>query len=110
MSHLLLGMPISRLQQSALSTGPVFVSHFYDLQTPSIPDPMAPLDFTSGERSHTGPPAVNVEVVLKGGKVDNETGEPLEGELWARGPCILQSINDTTANDGYVTTSELIRG
>jgi long-chain acyl-CoA synthetase len=99
MSHLLLGMPVSRLQPSTLSTGPIFVSHFYDLQTPSLPNPLAPLDFTSGERSHTGPPAVNVEVVLKGSKVENETGAPLEGELWARGPSILQSLGEEV-NDG----------
>jgi hypothetical protein len=40
-----------------------------------------------------------VEVVLKGSKVENETGEPLEGELWARGPSILQSFGDG-GNDG----------
>ena len=87
-------MPVSRLHPSSLSTGPIFVSHFYDLQTPSIPNPLAPLDFTSGERSHTGPPAVNVEVVLKGSRVENETGDPLEGELWARGPSICQSLGE----------------
>lgn len=91
MSHILLGMPISRLHPSQFSTGPVLVSHFYDLQTPSIPDPRARLDFSSPERAHTGPPAVNVEVVLKGGKVHTEGGEPLEGRLWARGPSILRS-------------------
>jgi hypothetical protein len=42
---------------------------------------------------------VNVEVVLKGSKVENETGEPLEGELWARGPSILQSLGHEV-NDG----------
>jgi hypothetical protein len=65
----------------------------------SIPDPLAPLNFTSGERSHTGPPSVNVEVVLKGSNVENETGEPLEGELWARGPSILRSLGGE-ADDG----------
>jgi long-chain acyl-CoA synthetase len=100
MSHLLLGMPVSRLQPSALSTGPIFVSHFYDLQTPSIPDPKVPLDFTTRDRSHTGPPAVNVEVVLRGNKVESETSDPLEGELWARGPSILQRLDSETAKDG----------
>jgi hypothetical protein len=42
---------------------------------------------------------VNVEVVLKGSKVENETGEPLEGELWARGPSILRSLGGE-ADDG----------
>lgn len=42
---------------------------------------------------------MNVEIVLKGSKVENETGEPLEGELWARGPSILQTSGDEV-NDG----------
>jgi long-chain acyl-CoA synthetase len=104
MSHILLGMPISRLYPSHLSTGPVLVSHFYDLQTPSIPDPRTRLDFSSPERAHTGPPAVNVEVVLKGDKVHTEGGEPLEGQLWARGPSILKS-SENMGSDGCVRNS-----
>jgi long-chain acyl-CoA synthetase len=100
MSHVLLGMPVSRLQASPLSTGPIFVSHFYDLQTPTIPDPQASIDLTSGERSHTGPPAVNVEVVLKGEKVETEGKEPLEGRLWARGPSLLRRLDEDVGNDG----------
>jgi long-chain acyl-CoA synthetase len=101
MSHILLGMPTSRLYPSNLSTGPVLVSHFYDLQTPSIPNPTAELDFGSSERAHTGPPAVNVEVVLKGDNVHTEGGEPLEGRLWARGPSILRS-SEYKGSDGCV--------
>lgn len=100
MSHLLLGMPVSRLQDSPLSTGPIFVSHFHDLQTPSIPDPQASLDFSSSERSHTGPPAVNVEVVLKGENVESQDGKPLEGHLWARGPSLLRRLDEQVASDG----------
>lgn len=100
MSHLLLGMPVSRLQDSPLSSGPILVSHFYDLQTPSIPDPQASPAFSSSERSHTGPPAVNVEVVLKGDKVETEGGEPLEGQLWARGPSLLRRLDEKGASDG----------
>jgi hypothetical protein len=33
MSHVLLGLPLIRLHPSAFSTGPIFVSHYYDVQS-----------------------------------------------------------------------------
>jgi long-chain acyl-CoA synthetase len=97
MSHLLLGVPTSRLHPSARSAGPIFASHFYDLQIPAVPNYLAPLTFESdaAERAHTGPPAVNIEVKLVGKKVDSEIqgGEPLEGQLWAGGPGLLERAN-----------------
>lgn len=97
MSHILLGVPTSRLHQSARSAGPILASHFYDLQIPSIPDVQAALDFESDNVAHTGPPAVNVEVKLLGKKVAVEGGEPLEGSLWASGPAMLQLASGDTS-------------
>ena len=94
MSHVLLGVPTSRLHPSPRSAGPIFASHFYDLQIPAVPNYLTPLTFdsASAERAHTGPPAVNVEIKLIGEKVDTELegGEPLEGQLWVGGPGLLQ--------------------
>lgn len=100
MSHVLLATPVSRIHPSQLSAGPIFASHFYDLQTDTVPDVNAPLSFSSSERAHTGPPAVNVEVVLKGEKVEAENGEFLQGRLWARGPSLLGEVNGSTRSDG----------
>lgn len=95
MSHVLLGVPTSRLHSSSRSAGPIFASHFYDLQISAVPNYLTPLAFDSESenRAHTGPPAVNIEVKLVGQKVDSEVegGEPLEGRLWASGPGLLRS-------------------
>lgn len=104
LSHLLLGVPTSRLHPSPRSAGPILASHFYDLQIPAVPNYLTPLTFDSGsgERAHTGPPAVNVEVKLVGDKVDTEVqgGDPLEGRLWAGGPGMLQlASRDQTKNE-----------
>ena len=94
MSHVLLGVPTSRLHPSSRSAGPVFASHFYDLQIPSVPNYLTPLAFDGppSERAHTGPPAVNIEVKLAGQKVDAEIeqGETLEGGLFGGGGGLLQ--------------------
>lgn len=101
MSHILLGVFSSRLHSSPLSAGPIFASHLYDLQIPAIPDLSVPLDFRSGARAHTGPPAVNVEVLLKGAKMETDGGEPIEGSLWARGPGMLEQLGqDSAATQG----------
>lgn len=43
---------------------------------------------------------MNAEVVLKGDKVETEGGEPLEGQLWARGPSLLRRLDEKGASDG----------
>jgi long-chain acyl-CoA synthetase len=53
-------MPFTRLTTSKLSTGPIFVSHFNDLQVGGAED----------EKMHTGPPGSNVEVLIKGDGVE----------------------------------------
>ena len=106
MSHILLSMPFTRLHSSPYSTGPIFVSHFYDLQTPFIPNLSGPVQYysTGGDKAHTGPPATNVEVMLKGDKVApaaDDEGRALEGEVWVRGPSILERVDQgRTVIDG----------
>lgn len=86
-SNAFLGLPLSRAYSSPLSAGPIFTSHFYDIQGP-VPDLWAaPKSRTPG---HTGPPASNVEVVLKGPLTEPaDEGAPLRGKIWARGPAVL---------------------
>lgn len=100
MSHVLLGVPTSRLHPSPRSAGPVFASHFYDLQIPTVPNYLTPLVFDSApaERAHTGPPAVNIEIKLAGEMIELEMeeggeGDTLEGGLFGGGPGLLQLAN-----------------
>ncbi len=86
-SHAVLSLPLTRLTASPYSAGPVFASHFYDLQSPVVPDVFTPA--AGGRKAHTGPPASNVEVLLRG--VDEpmpEEGE-VAGRVWLRGPGVL---------------------
>ena len=96
LSHLLLSLPLTRLHSSPFSTGPVFVTHFYDLQSP-VPD--LTLKFSSN-KAHCGPPASNVEVLLKGSDVEG-TGEEhgvLKGRVWIRGPSVLEHVGGDTVD------------
>ncbi|KAK4686758.1 hypothetical protein P7C73_g3360, partial [Tremellales sp. Uapishka_1] len=79
LSHLLLSLPVTRLFPSPYSASPIFVSHFYDLQSP-----------LEDVKSHTGPPATNTEVLLKG--PGTEKGQEIEGRIWIRGPGVLERV------------------
>lgn len=91
-SNALLSIPTARMRSSDLSAGPILSSHLYDIQSSSKYLTSAPTG--GGEVSHTGAPVVNVEVVLKGVKEASViakgegrgSADPIEGELWARGP------------------------
>lgn len=86
-SHAVLSLPLTRLTASPYSAGPVFASHFYDLQSPVVPDVFKPT--AGGPKAHTGPPASNIEVLLRG--VDEPMPEEGEaaGRVWVRGPGVL---------------------
>ncbi|WVQ64344.1 uncharacterized protein L199_002506 [Kwoniella botswanensis] len=121
-SHLLLSLPLTRLHPSPYSTGPVFVTHFYDLQSPGVAHILKGVDMwenktSTGEKEivHSGPPASNVEVVLKGDRVDEghkEEGgnEPIKGRIWIRGPSVLDRVDREEErereNDGWVDIGE----
>jgi len=76
------------------------VTHFNDLQTPSLPD-LLQLDFRGSERAHVGPPASNVEVVLKGSEEEFTKVEDLQtGRIWARGPGIAERIGGEGVIEG----------
>lgn len=96
-SHLLLSLPLTRLHPSLYSSGPVFVSHFYDLQSPGVNHVLKQVDmWESTEKSHSGPPASNVEVMLKGEDVDeaHDRGDKwIEGRVFIRGPSILERVD-----------------
>jgi hypothetical protein len=65
-------MPFTRLTTSKLSTGPIFVSHFNDLQVGGLKD----------QKMHTGAPGSNAEVLLKGDEVEVvETGGDPRGKV-----------------------------
>ncbi|BEJ13701.1 hypothetical protein CspHIS471_0308750 [Cutaneotrichosporon sp. HIS471] len=87
-SHAVLSLPLTRLTISPYCAGPLFASHFYDLQSPVVPDVFAPVG-GKAQKAHTGPPASNIEVLLRG--VDEplpEEGE-VTGRVWVRGPSVL---------------------
>jgi len=46
----------------------------------------------TGKQAHVGPPASNVEVLLKGEGIEKqlEEQEDLSGAVWARGPSVLE--------------------
>ncbi|KAL1408830.1 hypothetical protein Q8F55_005644 [Vanrija albida] len=103
LSAALLSLPISRVASSPLSTGPLFASHFYDLQSTQVPDVLKRVRGDDGP-GHTGAPASNVEVLLKGaGTNTKETGDasPYAGRLWVRGPPVLERLGESS-DDGWV--------
>lgn len=107
LSHLLLSMPITRLRDHPLSAGPIFNSHFYDLQVPSHPVLSAVVPSHQGSPSHSGPPAANIEVKLAGPGVETSSdaltasGDDkavrkdniLKGTVWVRGPAVLERVD-----------------
>ncbi|UOH79436.1 hypothetical protein LQV05_000441 [Cryptococcus neoformans] len=110
-SHLLLSLPLTRLHPSLYSSGPVFVSHFYDLQSPGVNHVLKQIDmWESAEKAHSGPPASNVEVILKGEGVDeahDKGGKWIEGRVFIRGPSILERVDGGgRVHDGWVDTGE----
>ncbi|ORX35025.1 hypothetical protein BD324DRAFT_609750 [Kockovaella imperatae] len=97
----LLSLPISRVYATHLSTGPIFASHFYDVQSNGVHHTaLLKPDKPSGvsedkEKCHTGPPAANIEVLLKGPNsyvVEGDEGGKIRGSLWVRGPTILERV------------------
>ncbi|WWC57626.1 uncharacterized protein I303_100158 [Kwoniella dejecticola CBS 10117] len=126
-SHLLLSLPLTRLHPSAYSTGPVFVTHFYDLQSPGVGHLLKEVDMwdTSAgtatghhgvngkEKVHSGPPASNVEVLLRGDHVnaayedEGEDARAIHGQIWIRGPSVLEMVDIKGKNeDGWVDIGE----
>jgi long-chain acyl-CoA synthetase len=98
LSHLLLSLPLTRLHPSPYSAGPVFVSHYYDIQSAQIPSAYLDKVFTStiqqGEKkAHVGAPGSNVEVKLVGEGVEGaEEGGEKSGRVWVRGPAIGERL------------------
>jgi long-chain acyl-CoA synthetase len=106
LSHALLSLPLTRLHTSFVSAGPVFVSHFYDLQGPPVDMFRRKLD---NDTAHSGPPASNVEVILRGPKTEladnDDPAKPLEGRLWIRGPGVVEPIG-VKSKDSFVNTAD----
>lgn len=48
----------------------------------------------TGKQAHVGPPASNVEVLLKGEGIEKqlEAQEELKGRVWARGPSVFEVL------------------
>ncbi|TYJ57458.1 hypothetical protein B9479_001775 [Cryptococcus floricola] len=113
-SHLLLSLPFTRLHPSIYSTGPVFASHFYDLQSPGVNHILKDVDLwespASGDKSHSGPPSSNLEVLLKGEGIDkahDENGKWLEGRIYLRGPTVLERVDGgAKIEEGWVDIGE----
>ncbi|WVQ72284.1 hypothetical protein IAR50_001834 [Cryptococcus sp. DSM 104548] len=113
-SHLLLSLPITRLHPSIYSAGPVFASHFYDLQSPGVNHILKDVDLwespSSGDKSHSGPPSSNLEVLLKGEGIDeahDEQGRCLEGRVYLRGPTVLERVDGgAKIEEGWVDIGE----
>ncbi|WVR03122.1 hypothetical protein IAU60_000112 [Kwoniella sp. DSM 27419] len=110
-SHLLLSLPLTRLHAAPYSTGPIFVTHFYDLQSPGVSHILKEVDlWKAADRVHSGPPASNVEVLLKGEGVDSAhdaQGRWIEGRVWIRGPSVLDVVSGRAhGEDGWVETSD----
>lgn len=62
-----LSVPFIRMHTHSRCSGPIFASHALDLQTmPAFADPT----WAEQGKMHTGGPASNVEVVLKGPEVE----------------------------------------
>lgn len=73
-AQMLLSMPFTRMYATPLSAGPILVSHFNDLQSEGKEGTM-----------HSGAPASNVEVMLKGEDVERvETGGDPVGQVIPR--------------------------
>ncbi|WVN88510.1 uncharacterized protein L203_103721 [Cryptococcus depauperatus CBS 7841] len=113
-SHLLLSLPLTRVLPSLYSSGPVFGTHFYDLQSPGMSHVLKDVDlWKSTSKTHSGPPASNVEVVLKGENIDlahDEQGQFIEGRVWIRGPSVLERVDGGgRREDGWVDIEEYAR-
>ncbi|WVQ82846.1 hypothetical protein IAT38_004981 [Cryptococcus sp. DSM 104549] len=117
-SHLLLSLPLTRLHPSIYSTGPIFVTHFYDLQAPGVSHILKEVDlWKSADKVHSGPPASNVEVLLKGEHVDagheekgdekSGEGKVIQGRVWVRGPSVLERVDGGgVIQEGWVDIEE----
>ncbi|OCF34867.1 hypothetical protein I316_03413 [Kwoniella heveanensis BCC8398] len=114
-SHLLLSLPLTRLHPSLYTAGPVFVTHFYDLQSPGVSHILKEVNlWKSADKVHSGPPASNVEVFLKGDKVEdghtNDQGgeaKAIHGGIWIRGPSVLERVDGGgNVSDGWVDIGE----
>lgn len=101
-------MPTSRISVSPYSAGPITVSHFTDIQGPLV-DLGVAYDRQYGSPAHSGAPAHNLELVLRGvenlkvsqeSSLASDTGAapPLKGTLWARGPALGEQKQ--AASDG----------
>lgn len=99
-------MPFINAHIHASTSGPVFATHAFDLQS---------LPAAEGEPAHVGAPSVNVEVKLVG--VDDaaiERGNDPKGELAVRGPPVGAHLSGDassteTEDQGWVQTGEIAR-
>jgi len=86
-----LSVAVSRIFVSPYSTGPILATHLYDLRPTVLSRTIGSLPVDS--IPHLGPPASNVEVVLKGDQVERvEEGHDPVGELCVRGPAIVKPV------------------
>lgn len=94
---------------SQYSAGPIFNTHFQDIQTRGISESILSPSTGGGQlsqspKSHTGPPSSNVEVKLRGDTIEEGygnalgggQGSKLSGRIYARGPAILQPLDSET--------------
>lgn len=96
----LFALPLMRVTSSQWASGPLTATHFYDLQSPggdiALPRP-------GGAVAPAGPPANNVELLLKGvAEPWPETGKAA-GHVWARGPSVFEILG-VTGPQGWVDT------
>jgi long-chain acyl-CoA synthetase len=86
-----LSVAASRMFASSYSTGPILATHLYDLRPTVLSRTIGSLPVDS--IPHLGPPASNIEVMLKGDEVERvEEGQDPVGELFARGPVIVKPV------------------
>lgn len=99
-ANALLALPLVRVSGSQWAAGPLTATHFYDLQSPggeiALPRP-------GGAVAPSGPPANNVEILLKGTPEPWPEAGAVNGKVWARGPSVLEIVG-VTDNSGWVDT------
>lgn len=99
-ANALLGLPLVRVSSAQWAAGPLTATHYYDLQSPggdiALPRPGGPV-------AASGPPANNVEILLKGVAEPWPEQGKVAGHVWARGPSVLDILG-VTDSTGWVDT------
>lgn len=105
-ARIALSIPVINAHVHASTTGPLFATHAFDLQT---------LPSAEAEPAHVGAPSVNVEVKLAGvNDADIERGTDPKGEILVRGTpvgVVLPKNGEEVEEkeDGWVPTGEVAR-